>query len=765
MAPAQHPPNRLIGSTSPYLLQHAHNPVDWYPWGEEALRRSAEEDRPIFLSIGYAACHWCHVMERESFENPAVAELLNREFVPIKVDREERPDLDEIYMAATQLMTGSGGWPMSVFLTPERKPFFAGTYFPPEDRWGRPGFSTLLREIARAWREQRRALEKQAAELTAAVDRVGAPSPGGPLGPELVREAAEQLLAGFDPVNGGFGGAPKFPPSMRLELLLRQHQADPDPRWLRPVALTLDRMARGGMYDQVGGGFHRYSVDAAWLVPHFEKMLYDNALLARLYALAYEATGEWYWGRVAREVLDYVIREMTHREGGFYSSTDADSEGEEGRFFLWTPAEVGAVLGAEEGDLFDRVYEVTARGNFEGRSIPNLLARGLDGWAAELGSDPAALEGRLAASRRRLWEERERRVHPLLDDKVLAAWNGLMIRALAEGYRVFRDERYRQAGERAAEFILTRLRRDGRLLRAFREGAAHLPAYLEDYAFMAAALLDLAAAGAPRWRDEGLALLQQMDALFWDASQGLYYFTSHDHESLISRPLSATDDAIPSGASMAALAFARAAEVTGDRRWERRAREILEGLSGGAAGFPAAFPNLLVAAGDLFRVASARPALPAEEAVRVDAWTSHAAVPPGGSFRAAVRLEVAGGHHVNSHEPRQPYLVPTALSLAEGGPFELAGVSYPPGEEVLPEHQAEPLSVYHGTALLAAELQVPAGAAAGAAAVELRLRFQACSGQQCFPPAEVRLVLPVRIGDARGPEQEPELFARLPGPA
>ncbi|HEU4751751.1 MAG TPA: thioredoxin domain-containing protein, partial [Armatimonadota bacterium] len=424
-----------------------------------------------------------------------------------KVDREERPDLDEIYMTATQVLTQSGGWPMSVFLTPDLKPFYAGTYFPPEDRWGRPGFKTLLNEIARAWKSRRATLEEQGDRLVAAIEQISSGGEGqGAVSDTLLKNAVAQVTRGFDPVNGGFGGAPKFPPSMRLELFLRRSAEGDGPRLLQMAVLTLDRMARGGMYDQVGGGFHRYSVDERWLVPHFEKMLYDNALLARVYALAYERTDNWYYQRVAVEILDYVIREMTDAEGGFYSTTDADSEGEEGKFFLWSPEEVVEVLGPEEGGLFNRIYDITPGGNFEGRSIPNLLPRSLETWAAELGTDARSLDQRLAVSRQKLWERRETRVHPLLDDKILSGWNGLMIGAFAEGYRVLKDERYRQAAERAAEFVLTRMREDPatgpRLLRSYRGGRAHLNAYLEDYAYLALALLDLhAVTGAERWRD------------------------------------------------------------------------------------------------------------------------------------------------------------------------------------------------------------------------------------------------------------------------
>jgi uncharacterized protein YyaL (SSP411 family) len=763
-APAAHT-NRLVNATSPYLLQHAHNPVDWHPWGEEALRKARELDRPIFLSIGYAACHWCHVMERESFESEEIAEVLNREFVSIKVDREERPDLDEIYMTATQLMTHSGGWPMSVFLTPDLKPFYAGTYFPPEDRWGRPGFMTLLTEIARAWKDRRKSLEHQADRVVAAIEQIASGGEGqGTVNATLLRRAVEELAHGFDSVHGGFGGAPKFPPSMRLELLLRRSAEEDSERLLSMVRLTLDHMARGGMYDQVGGGFHRYSVDERWLVPHFEKMLYDNALLSRVYALAYERTQDWYYRRVATEVFDYVLREMTHPDGGFYSTTDADSEGEEGKFFVWGPDEVVEVLGEADGELFCRIYDIAPGGNFEGRSIPNLLERGLEEWAKELGTDAEALDARLAPMRRKLWERRERRVHPLLDDKILSGWNGLMIRAFAEGYRVFRDERYRQGAERAAEFVLTGMREGDRLLRSWRDGKARLNAYLEDYAYLSLALLDLhAVTGEQRWRDEGLTLLDQTTALFWDEQDGGYFFTSHDHEELITRVKSFQDGATPSGASSAARALIRAARLTGEARYRERASRLLSFAAPQMSELAAAVPNMVVAADEYLQEWPEGVQFPGGDAVDVEVYVSHSAIEPGGTFWIGARLSIQDGFHVNSREPRQEYLIPTQLLLSQDGPFRVVRGSYPsPGEYEAP-FQEEVLSVYTGDVLLGAEVQVGADAQLGRHTLPATLRFQACDDRQCYPPVEARVQVPVMVSDAPGREQHPEVFGPLEG--
>ena len=493
------PPNRLIHSTSPYLLQHAHNPVDWYPWGEEALSRARAEDRPILLSIGYSACHWCHVMAHESFEDEAVAERMNRDFVCVKVDREERPDLDDIYMAATLAMNdGQGGWPMTVFLTPDQEPFFAGTYFPPTDGYGRPGFTTLLEKIADLWKTDREGLRTQAAEVTGYLRDGARAAPGGGVGEAELRSALDQLSRDFDPRFGGFGRAPKFPPSASLSLLLRCYRRFGDQRALEMARKTLDEMARGGMY-------------AHWLVPHFEKMLYDNAQLAKVYLEGHQATGDPFYSRVAGEVLDYVLREMTAPPGGFYSATDADSEGEEGKFFVWTPDEVrAALLDEERARRFCAYYDVSERGNWEGKSIPNTSRTG-PRVARSLGLDEGELERDVAAARSALYDARRKRVPPGLDDKVLTAWNGLMIGAMAEGYRVMGEGRYLAGAERAAAFVLKELRgADGRLLRTYRAGQAHLAAYLEDYAYLAEGLIDLYEAGADaRWLREAQALAER----------------------------------------------------------------------------------------------------------------------------------------------------------------------------------------------------------------------------------------------------------------
>ncbi len=606
-------PNHLEGQTSPYLLQHLHNPVDWYPWGEEALRRARVEGMPIFLSIGYSACHWCHVMERESFEDAEVAELLNRHFVSIKVDREERPDLDEIYMTAVQIMTGTGGWPLSVFLTPWLKPFFGGTYFPPEDRHGLPGFRSLLKRIAELYTSEPDRIKAMAEAVTARVEAVHRAPAGDDEPPaesgDTARDAASESGTGaafesgfgvatpdaasaagailsaatnalkkqYDPAHGGFGGRPKFPNPAAVRLLLRLHERSGDPSLLEMASTTLDRMAAGGIYDLLGGGFHRYSVDEAWLVPHFEKMLYDQAMLVPAYIEAAQVTGEERYARVARETLDYVLREMTSPDGAFYSTQDADSEGEEGRFFVWTPAEVRDLLGRELGDLFCRVYDVTPQGNFEGRSILHPVAD-VETLAAVTGSPPEGTAAALADARRRLFIEREKRVRPHRDDKVITAWNGLMIAAMAMAARVLDSEKYGLAAQRAGLFMLETMRGESGLLRVFAAGRAHQEAFLEDYAALLAALIELYQYDFDSaWLEAGQDLAEQMIALFGDKSGGFYDAPAGSRD-LVVRPRSVHDGSIPSGNSLAADALLRLGRLTGRDDLEARGEEALRAL-------------------------------------------------------------------------------------------------------------------------------------------------------------------------------------------
>ncbi|HXG93145.1 MAG TPA: thioredoxin domain-containing protein [Blastocatellia bacterium] len=589
--------NRLINETSPYLLQHAHNPVDWYPWGEEALQRARAENKPILLSIGYAACHWCHVMEHESFENEEIARLMNENFVCIKVDREERPDLDSIYMNAVQMMTGHGGWPMTVFLTPNLKPFYGGTYYPPVDRHGMPGFPRILMAIAESYRTRFNDVESSAEAITAELNKINRfRSTDEMLTSEVLNQAFSGLYANFDRSNGGFGGAPKFPPSMNLMFLLRHHHRTNSPDALQMVELTLRRMAGGGMYDHIGGGFARYSVDAHWLVPHFEKMLYDNALLARIYLYAYQQTKNPYYRRIAEETLEYIIRDMTSGEGGFYSSEDADSEGEEGKFYVWTKDEILELLGAQDGELFCEFFDVTKQGNFEhGKSILNTPLP-LEEFARAKGRDVEEVRRIINAGRKRLFNAREDRVRPARDEKCLAAWNGLMLTAFAEAANILGRDDYRAVAVRNAEFILSRLMREGRLLRTYKDGQAKLNAYLEDYAYVMEGMLAVYEATFDlRYFNHARSLADVMIEKFWDEDEGGFYFTSSDHEKLITRTKDYFDNATPSGNSVAALNLLKLSHLVQEPDYQRRAVTILRALRQAMSKYPSAFGYLLCA--------------------------------------------------------------------------------------------------------------------------------------------------------------------------
>jgi uncharacterized protein YyaL (SSP411 family) len=574
--------NRLAQETSPYLLEHADNPVDWYPWGPEALARARTEHKPILLSIGYSACHWCHVMARESFEDPQTAALMNRDFVAIKVDREERPDLDQVYMRAVQAMTGSGGWPMTVFLLPDGTPFFAGTYFPPSDRFGMPSFPRVLAAVADAFAKRPADVEETAAQVRDFLNRPSVPLALGALTPALLDEAATGLERDIDPVHGGFGGAPKFPQPMLVEVLLRHHVRTGKPAALEMALQTLRAMADGGIHDQLGGGFHRYAVDDHWLIPHFEKMLYDNALLARAYLDAWQLTHDPAFRRVAENTLAFVLREMASPEGSFYSSLDADSDGEEGRFYVWTPQELETALGADQADTVARAFDVTAEGNFEGRNILHPVAAG----ATEI----------LDAARDRLMAFRAQRVRPHRDEKVIAGWNGLMLRAVADAGRVLDRPDLVSAAQANADFLLSHMRHGGRMRRSYKDGRAPLAGYLEDQAAVADGLLALyEATFDPRWLDEVRGLVSEMVNAFWDPSSGAFFDTAQDQEQLVARPQDVTDNAIPSGTSLAVDVLLRAGMLLGEPSWIDISRTTLERLAPTAAKAPLAFGRLLEA--------------------------------------------------------------------------------------------------------------------------------------------------------------------------
>lgn len=590
-------PNRLLNEKSPYLLQHANNPVDWYPWGKEAFEEAKVRNCPIFLSVGYSTCHWCHVMERESFEDEEVAELLNKHYVAIKVDREERPDVDHIYMTVCQSLTGSGGWPLTVIMTPDKKPFYAGTYFPKQSMRGRPGIMDVLSQVSEIWEKDRDRLNDIGDKVTEAIRPSFGAAPGGEISEETLHKAYQQLSQRFDKTYGGFGSAPKFPTPHNLSFLMRYWKQHRDDQALTMVEKTLEAMHRGGIYDHIGFGFSRYSVDKKWLVPHFEKMLYDNALLANAYLEAYQATGKERYARIARQVFTYVLRDMTSPEGGFYSAEDADSEGEEGKFYVWNPGEVEALLGPEAGRLFCDFFDITARGNFEGHSIPNRIGSSREKLATKHNLSLAELDSRLEQAREKLLITREKRIHPYKDDKILTAWNGLMIAALARGGRVLGEPRYTEAAAKAVQFIWTKLRRaDGRLMARYRDGEAAYLAYLDDYAFLTWGLLELYQTTLePGPLAKALGLTGEMIDLFWDSDEGGFFFYGKDGEELLARPKEVYDGATPAGNSVAASNLLRLARLTGDQRLSEYSRRQLEAFSGYLEEQPQAHTHFLTA--------------------------------------------------------------------------------------------------------------------------------------------------------------------------
>jgi len=594
--------NRLLHEQSPYLLQHAYNPVDWYPWGDEAFAEATSKDKPIFLSIGYSTCHWCHVMERESFEDEQVAAVLNRIFVCVKVDREERPDIDSIFMSVCQAMTGSGGWPLSILMTPDRRPFFAGTYFPKKTRFGAPGLLELAEHAALLWRTARKDIEQTAAAVLAGLQAANSVTPGENANEDLLHMAYEQLATRYDPEYGGFGRAPKFPTSHNLTFLLRYWQRTGKAEALEMVENTLTKMLQGGIYDHLGFGFHRYSTDREWLVPHFEKMLYDQALIAVACLEAYQASGRSIFAQTAREIFTYVLREMTALEGGFYSAEDADSEGEEGRFYLWSAAEIQKALG-EDTALFSTAFNIRREGNYldeatrrlMGKNIPHLTSS-LPSLAASLGMNSSELVDKLKEMKDDLFLVRSNRVAPHKDDKLLTDWNGLMIAAMAIGGRVLADNHFTQAARKAAEFVLTRLKKNGRLLKRYRQGQAALPAHLDDYAFMVWGLLELyETTFEPAYLKEALALNQTQKEHFFDNASGSFFFTANDTEEVLVRQREFYDGAIPSGNSVAALNNLRLAGLTGNISLEETALGIIRACAGDLSRQPAAHTQMLTA--------------------------------------------------------------------------------------------------------------------------------------------------------------------------
>ena len=723
--------NRLILEDSPYLLQHAHNPVDWYPWGPPAFARARAENKPIFLSIGYSTCHWCHVMERESFEHPEVARFLNEHFVAIKIDRERRPDIDTIYMTAVQLMTGHGGWPMSSFLTVEGQTFFGGTYFP------RAQFLDLLQQVEVAWRGDRKGLEQQASRVAAQV-RAATHSAGaaGTVDDDAVQSAVVSLQRRHDSRLGGFGAAPKFPSEPRYLFLLDEALRTDDDDTRDLIRFDLQAIARGGIYDQVGGGFHRYSTDALWLVPHFEKMLYNQAQLARMYAQAWHLTGDAGLARVARQTLDYVLRDMTAADGAFYSATDADSPGGEGLFFLWTPEQMRAALTPANADLAIDLYGVTEGGNFEDANILHLPVS-LSEFAARRDMPLATLLARVEDIRAVLYASRAQRVHPDRDEKIVTAWNGMMIVALAEVAQILHEPRYRMAALRASESLWEHSRRDDdKLWRALLDGRSSVPAVQEDYAWLADGFIHLYdMLRERRWLERAELLVATMNRLFWDDKAGGYFMnTDAVGIATMARPKDSTDGAVPSGNAVALHVLAKLAQRTGEEAYRRTANTLLAAFANSINRSPTAYSYLLRGAQHLANGAAGPQQYAARGAIRVNARVQASTL--------VVDLEIRPGWHINAHETLQEELIPTVVGLEKPVPgLRSAAVSYP--EPVLKTlgFLSEELALYEGQVRITMKLQQTDAAVAGPL-IPVVLRLQACDDRVCLPPERRVLQVP-----------------------
>lgn len=843
--------NALIHETSPYLLLHVHNPVEWYPWGAEALERAKAENKPIFLSVGYSTCYWCHVMERKVFSNPEIAELMNRWFINIKVDREERPDIDEIYMTATQIMTQHGGWPNSVFLTPDLLPFFAGTYFPPEDSVGRPGFPRILRGVHDAWMNQRELVIDRAKQITAVIRQATSEgivdSGETPLDRQLIEFGVKYLTEMYSSDYGGFGDAPKFPSPTNLEFLLGEYQRRTETRiridsqfardlddgrfptdlrhalehagfslsqdvlvsvkehgaeWvitdvankqaypvnadlgeltiyrpaealLKMISHTLDMMAYGGMYDQIGGGFHRYSVDAKWLVPHFEKMLYDNAQLARVYLHTYHLTKERLYRTIAEEIFEFVFREMTSPEGGFYSAIDAEVDAEEGKFYVWTKAEIRKILGKRKAKLFNKVYGVEKGPNFEGETNILYLPAPIASVSKAEGKSEGKILRQLEPLKSKLLAAREKRKRPLLDTKVITSWNGLMIDALAYGYEVLGDTRYRDAAQRAAEFIMEHLTGpDGQLMRTYKDDIAKYDGYLDDYTFVVRGLLGLyRATGEGRWLKEAKSLNDTMIRLFWDNEGGGFYFTLADQEYLVVRTKNPYDSALPSGNAVAINNLLTLAHLSAEKDYLDNAEKSLRSFASVMAQSPGGFMHMLLGANNYLSTdwTEARGAqekqhskfatkLKGEGGINANSplkSLSGIDLPAGNDvvkvsvpelskkqishqrpFDIEVQLEIGDGWHINANPASDDFLIPTTLSVSPDAAVEVISASYPKGKPLKFSYNDDPLSVYEGVLTIHMQLQMKPGVSREEAfPVNLNLEYQACDDQRCLPPS------------------------------
>jgi uncharacterized protein YyaL (SSP411 family) len=732
------PRNRLAGESSPYLLLHASNPVDWFPWGDEAFEKARAEEKPVFLSVGYSTCYWCHVMERESFSNPDIAKLLNDGFVSVKLDREERPDLDEYYMMATQLLTRQGGWPNSLFLTAEGKPFFAGTYFPPSDLSGRPGFPRVLASVREAWTERRDAVVEQAEAVAGAIrENLSGGAEGRVLPGRAVVIAAQAILARrFDPDYGGFGGAPKFPSPSNLSFLLdRTRTGDHEARDM--LVLTLDAMARGGIHDQLGGGFHRYSTDAEWLVPHFEKMLYDNASLALLYAEAVSVAPDLGFGRAASRALDFVLAELRSPEGPFYSAMDAETDGDEGAYYVWTRDALKDALSREGDALLAKVFGYDGPPNFEGGRYVLHVPKRLDALAEDAGESAAAFLVRVEPFRQHLLDVRARRPRPLIDDKVLTDWNGLMIGSMARCGQILGKTRYVTAATVAAEFILERLKdkATGHLLHVYRDGVAKVPALLDDYAFLISGLLRLhEATKVERWLAEAQRLAAEQQARLGDEENGGFFGVGEDAGMPI-RSKTASDGALPSGNGVSALNLLTLGWLTGDPEYTQRAGRLLEAFGTSIASYPLAHLTLVQAVGRISPIPEgvARPPAPSESAiVRVDGTVAKDAE-PGEWVPFVVDIEVLEGWHLNANPASLPVLVSTELQELHG---RIRDVRYPHGEVLGHLPSGEDVRVYRGRVAITGEIEGLEGEPP-----TVRLSYQPCDEARCLAPETLEVVL------------------------
>jgi uncharacterized protein YyaL (SSP411 family) len=725
--------NRLILEDSPYLLQHAHNPVDWHPWSDEAFARAKAEDKPIFLSIGYSTCHWCHVMERESFESPAIAALINEHFIPIKVDRESHPDVDEVYMTAVMLISGHGGWPMSSFLTPDGKPFFGGTYYPPTP------FTGLLKQVTQVWTEQRKQVEEQASRIAAAVAENNRLKEGSKaFDPVIAQRATSALGKLFDEIQGGFGQAPKFPHEPWLFLLLDQSERHNDLKTLEMLTTTLDHMSQGGIYDQVAGGFHRYSTDYEWLVPHFEKMLYNQAHLSRLYLGAWRQTGHERYRRVVIQTLDYVLREMTTPKGGFYSATDADSEGEEGLFFTWTLAELRDALSSEDAELAKSIYSVSRIGNFEGRNIFH-LQQSLETYAQQHQLEIDELRQRLDQINQQLLDVRNQRVAPLRDDKMVTAWNGMMITAFAEAAALLGSDQYRQAARSAAEFLWQHNRQsEGRLWRVHLDGRSSIAAAQEDYAFFAEGLIALYdLTGEPLWLERAQELADALLERFRDPDGGGFFMNEAEAGlTVMGRPRDdGSDTAIPSGSSVAMQVLQKLWRRTGNLHYRQQAQELIARFTPSLEELPHNYAYMLTAILDQTSGELSPLGYAAQGGIRLQATLAESGK---GANALRVDLQIPDGWHINSDQPGHPDLIGTRVWLDKQSGWNLEEIRYPQGQATKLGFQSNPISLYSGQVSIEARLDAMSETPT-ALTLPLTIRLQACNDQVCLPPEEITL--------------------------